>query len=241
MGYKVYLAIVLWHLGIRKILPSAYVNKKSIRENNSRLIDLSGDKMFSMDERAIMRGGMWVRVELAPMLRAATQSLPKGYKLHFFGGWRHIAAQWMAWDEQIAEKRAKFPNLPEQELKRVVRMTAADPSRGGFGPHQTGGAIDLTLVKDGKELDMGTSFSHHGKESMTDYPNLTKEQKMNRKILCDAMHGAGFQNYPGEWWHYSYGDRAWAAYGRKSFAIYNRIDNPEYKLKPEEKQYADKR
>jgi len=33
------------------------------------------------------------------------------------------------------------------------------------------------------------------------------------------MHSAGFSNFPGEWWHFSYGDRVWAAYLRKTHAI----------------------
>lgn len=50
---------------------------------------------------------------------------------------------------------------------------------------------------------------------------LTKEQKDNRKVLCKAMQRAGFVNYPLEWWHFSYGDKMWAAYSGKRYAIYS--------------------
>lgn len=240
MGYKVYLAVILWHLGLRKILPSGYVNKKPIRENGQPLVDISTDNIFSMDERVLRRGGLWVRESIAPMLRNAARNLPAGYKLHFFGGWRHIAVQWTAWENNLAQKWKEFPNATETEIMRIARMTFADPSRGGFGPHQTGGAIDLTLVKDGVELDMGTPFSYHGIECQTDYKKITAQQRANRNLLRRVLHKAGFINYPGEWWHYSYGDRAYAAYGHKPCAIYGRIDNPEYILKPSEQKYADK-
>jgi D-alanyl-D-alanine dipeptidase len=240
MGYKVYIAIVLWRLGLRKILPSGYVNKKQIRDNDSPLVDLSKDPAFSMDERALRRGGMWVRSEMAPILHNAAQKLPDGIKLHFFGGWRHIAVQWTAWEDNLANKRKEFPNATDADVMRIARMTSADPTRGGFGPHQTGGAIDLTLIKDGKELDMGTPFSYHGIECQTDFKGITNEQRKNRDLLRNALHDAGFINYPGEWWHYSYGDRAWATYGRKPFAVFGRINNPKYKLEPEEKQYTNK-
>jgi len=240
MGYKVYLAIILWRMGIRKILPSGYVNKKPIKENHSPLVDISDDKTFSMDERAMRRGGLWVRRELAPMLRDAATRLPPGVKLHFFGGWRHIAVQWTAWEDNLANKRKLHPGASESEVKRIARLTSADPTRGGFGPHQTGGAIDLTLVKDGLELDMGTPFSHHGAECVTDSKGVTPQQHENRDMLRSAMHAAGFVNYPGEWWHYSYGDRAWAAYTKNQYAVYGKIENPKYKLKAAEKQFADK-
>lgn len=238
--YKVYIAIILWWLGLRKILPSGYVNKKRIYENRTPLVNISDDKIFSMDERVLCRGGCWVRADMVSMLRIAAAALPGNIKLHFFGGWRHIAVQYTAWENNLSKKRKEFPNATESEVMRIARLTSADPTRGGFGPHQTGGAIDLTLVQDGKELDMGTPFSYHGVECQTDYKNITSKQRKNRDLLRQVLHDAGFINYPGEWWHYSYGDRAWAAYGHKPYAIYGRIDNPDYKLKPSEQKYTNK-
>lgn len=241
MGYKAYSAVILWRLGIRKILPSGYVNKKQIFDNKSPLVDISKNKLFSMDERAIIREGCWVRADMVPMLEMAANNLPSGIKLHFFGGWRHIAVQWTKWNNNLANKRKEFPNLTDIDVMRIARMTSADPTRGGFGPHQTGGAIDLTLVdKNGNELDMGTPFAFHGLCAQTDYRNITPAQRKNRDLLRKVLEYAGFINYPGEWWHYSYGDRAWAAYGKKRFAIYGRIDCHGYKLKQIEIKYANK-
>jgi D-alanyl-D-alanine dipeptidase len=227
---------MMWRLGRRKILPSAWVNRKEIIECDSVLVDISRERLFSMDERVKRRGGCWVREEVRDFLRAAALFLPEGYRLHFFGGWRHFAVQWAHWEEQLVEKRKQFPNVSEEELRRIARMTSADPSRGGFGPHQTGGAVDLTVVdKNGKELDMGTPFSFHEPRAQTDFPGITKTQRKNRDILRHAMELAGFQNYPGEWWHWSYGDRAYAAYRRLPYAIYGPVYCADYKLKPEEK------
>jgi len=36
--------------------------------------------------------------------------------------------------------------------------------------------------------------------------------RQNRRLLCHAMHQAGFENLPSEWWHFDYGDRFWAYY-----------------------------
>jgi D-alanyl-D-alanine dipeptidase len=45
-------------------------------------------------------------------------------------------------------------------------------------------------------------------------------EKANRAILRKAMLNTGFYFYPGEWWHYSYGDQSWAVYIGKTPAIY---------------------
>ena len=37
-----------------------------------------------------------------------------------------------------------------------------------------------------------------------------RESRDNRRRLFWAMSEAGFVNYPGEWWHFCYGERLWA-------------------------------
>jgi D-alanyl-D-alanine dipeptidase len=38
------------------------------------------------------------------------------------------------------------------------------------------------------------------------------------------MTGAGFVNYPSEWWHWSYGDRYWAVVTGEPHAIYGPVE-----------------
>ena len=59
--------------------------------------------------------------------------------------------------------------------------------------------------------------------SKTYSKNITNIQKSNRKILINSLKTVGFQNYPNEWWHWSFGDRAYAAYKNKPFAVYGKI------------------
>ena len=35
------------------------------------------------------------------------------------------------------------------------------------------------------------------------HPRITREQRANREALVEAMVGAGFRNYPMEWWHFT--------------------------------------
>ncbi|MCL2748995.1 MAG: hypothetical protein FWE50_02870 [Alphaproteobacteria bacterium] len=235
LSRKAYYAYILWRLGRRQILPSYFVNRKRICEKGSPLVDISHEYSFSFDDGVAKRGGFWVRAELVPMLHRAAAALPDGYRLHFFCGWRPMVVQWAAWLDNLENKRKENPNLSDEEIKRIARMTSADPSRGDFGPHQTGGAIDLTVVdKDGQLLDMRTPFLYLGPESQTFYPGITPQQHANQMMLYNVMRLAGFQNYPGEWWHWSYGDRAWAVYQRQRCAIFGEIHCDDYKITPEE-------
>jgi D-alanyl-D-alanine dipeptidase len=55
---------------------------------------------------------------------------------------------------------------------------------------------------------------------------ITEEQKANRKILRDAMEKEDFVWYPGEWWHYCFGDRMWAVYSNQKECFYGPIELP---------------
>ena len=46
----------------------------------------------------------------------------------------------------------------------------------------------------------------------------------NRQTLIAALTGAGFTNYPSEWWRWSFGDRYWAVIRRESHAIYGPVE-----------------
>lgn len=38
------------------------------------------------------------------------------------------------------------------------------------------------------------------------------------------MTSAAFVNYPSEWWHWSYGDKYWAAMLNRPYALYGFVD-----------------
>ena len=94
-----------------------------------------------------------------------------------------------------------------------------------IAPHSAGAAVDLTLcTEDGQELDLGTSVNANPEESngacYTGHPSVGADARRNRAILTAALSGAGFVNYPTEWWHWSYGDRYWAMTTAAPAAIY---------------------
>jgi D-alanyl-D-alanine dipeptidase len=54
--------------------------------------------------------------------------------------------------------------------------------------------------------------------------NISPKVAKNRQMLIDIMSEAGFSNYPGEWWHWSYGDSAWAVRVGAENAPYGAVD-----------------
>jgi D-alanyl-D-alanine dipeptidase len=66
--------------------------------------------------------------------------------------------------------------------------------------HNTGSAVDLTLVRDGRRLRMGTGYDDLSSRANT--LNASGRALRNRLRLKSAMERFGFTNYWREWWHY---------------------------------------
>jgi D-alanyl-D-alanine dipeptidase len=88
--------------------------------------------------------------------------------------------------------------------------------------HPTGGAVDVTLVTDGFDIDMGGVIADFSDEERirTFSNSVTAFQKENRLMLRELMLSHGFAPFDGEWWHFCFGDREWAAYYGEKAAIY---------------------
>jgi D-alanyl-D-alanine dipeptidase len=84
-------------------------------------------------------------------------------------------------------------------------------------PHSTGGAVDVTLVDArGDVVDMGSPFDEPTERSYPEHfaaavDEAGRAAHAHRRLLYEVLHGAGFVRHPREWWHFSYGDQAWAA------------------------------
>lgn len=162
-----------------------------------------------------------VREEVFEMLEKAQSNLPDGYKLRIWDAWRPFALQQELYDTyaKVLIKNLKIEDKPFDEQQQIVSMYVSIPVSNSMLPplHATGGAVDVTLVdEEGNELDMGTEFDEFSETTTTDYyeyagPNC-RQIRDNRRMLYNAMIGAGFTNLPSEWWHYEYGNRVWAYY-----------------------------
>ena len=217
MNIRVCFNVLLVRFGIRQILPSDYINAIPVAESSEPMVELPDGIIDKTDGKVIAgRKGMIERLTTAARIVSE-----QGYRLHIFQTYRSPLEQAEKRTKLYEEMKAKYLDYPDDKILRMLNVGVA----GVGGGHQTGGAVDLSLCdKDGKEMDMGTQYREFNPKTPTRSKELNCEQQRNRVILLKAMQNAGFVNYPAEWWHYSYGDRMWAAYSNRRTAIYGVLD-----------------
>ena len=130
-----------------------------------------------------------------------------GYALIIYDCYRPTIAvdDFMRWAEDLDDTSTKaqyYPNLNKSEL---VPEYIAEKSG-----HSKAATVDLGLM-DCKQLpcivlDMGTDFDFFGPQSNTNHPMLSDIQRNNRELLVQVMKEQGFENYPLEWWHFTWKD-----------------------------------
>lgn len=215
MTIRVLYNYLLVRLGFRLILPAEIVNNKKVRE--------CGDKMAGVDCDSIVcaDGALnYARSEVIARLCSAAKHLKEksGQKLFIYELYRSPENQEKLRNRDREEIVQAHPEYNEAQILAALNRVSAGV--GGSG-HQTGGAVDLTICDaNGTALDMGTRYLEHNEKTQTGYKGINEEQRRNRNLLVQVMRAAGFVNYPGEWWHFCYGDKMWAAYARKPYAIY---------------------
>jgi len=219
---RTFISYWMWRLGVQPLLPAQWIGRIPIQECGENLVELVETERLKLDHRLGVRH--LARHSVAAALQLAAQSLPTGLTLIVVEAYRSRQRQLECWKKQRAVVAARNPDRPAEEIDRQTRLVVADPTRGGLGGHQTGGAVDVTLADDGgKELWMGTAVQEFSDVTPTARPP-DSAAAIRRKVLCDCMRRARFANYPGEWWHFSLYDQLWAAYTRHPSARYGPMD-----------------
>lgn len=153
---------------------------------------------------------VYLRPEIAEKVAKAQKLLKEinsDYSLIIYDAARPISAQ-----------KSMFDKVKGTKYQRYV----ANPYNGG-GHHNFGCAVDLTILYQGKPVDMGTDFdsfstlSHIDNEE-TNLKNgtLSQEAYNNRKLLRSIMKKVGFNTERCEWWHY---DCYRIKYARQNFPL----------------------
>ena len=158
-----------------------------------------------------------LRETVARMLAQAAEGLPQGYSILIFDALRPLSVQRAIYEAFKARFLREKPGISDRELERLLSEFVAQPVKRleRPAPHTTGGAVDLTLCKDGIPLDMGTGFDDltdlaHTNALEGECPPGMEKARDNRRLLYHRMTAVGFVNYSCEWWHYAYGERQWA-------------------------------
>lgn len=180
-----------------------------------------------------LRQGVLERLRSA---QSILNSIPgcERWKFKIWDGFRTFKTQQILYHQYWSDLFREHPTWNNVQLieatQKFVSKASSDPQSPA--PHNTGGAVDLTLVDEqGQEVDMGTPFDEFTERSGTDYFGVhygdqgADDFNARRKLLKQAMEKAGFVNYSEEWWHFSYGDQMWAAMQGAACAIYGSMES----------------
>ena len=140
----------------------------------------------------------YLRTEIADMVVLAQKYLKEinpEYALVIYDAARPLSAQRMMYEKVQGTKFSQY---------------VAKPTKGG-GFHNYGCAVDVSILHNGKPLDMGSGFdefstlSHITNEkSNLKKGKLSQEAYDNRQVLRKVMQKAGFDTEPCEWWHFQH-------------------------------------
>ena len=203
--------------------PFAALNKIPIRDNGESLLDLRQHAEFAI---LAPRCLPYVRESVAVMLRSAQIALGWKYRLIIGTALRTLDMQSRIYWRNYALLREEHPTWPASALRRTCNRSFAPPDAAAPPGHCTGGAVDVGLTDFmGRRLDLAAPFQFwDGARTFRD--DLLPEAAHLRARLIEAMYGAGFTNCRDEWWHWSYGDSAWAVRVGYAAACYGPIDPP---------------
>ncbi|MBP6963381.1 MAG: methyltransferase domain-containing protein [Armatimonadetes bacterium] len=201
--------------------PVRAIDAVPIRENGEPLVSLEE----AAPEIELREKPAWGRKTVVEMLLRANAMLPSGHHLKVNTLLRTLDRQREVYARITSEIQEKHPEWPKSRLRREINKFLAPPDAKHPPGHTTGGAVDVTIVgPEGCELDMVSSLDGEEKPFLATMPlysrKATPHAARNRQMLADVMASAGFSSYPGEWWHYSYGDSAWAVRTGAPCALY---------------------
>ncbi|MCS6775891.1 MAG: hypothetical protein NZ557_05060 [Chthonomonadaceae bacterium] len=152
----------------------------------------------------------FLRRRVADMLNRAQELLGDRYRLQARAAMRTLAHQKRGWDAYFARMQAEHPEWPLSTLRRATNRYFAPYDQKAPPGHCTGGAVDVALLDaDGQELDLCSPMGRWD-AAYTWSDRIGPEARANRMRMVHAMLEAGFSNCREEYWHYSWGDSAWA-------------------------------
>lgn len=190
---------------------------------------------------------IWLRKMVAEKLKQVNESLaPYKAELLLLDGYRPISLQKELWTHFIQQAKIVMENPSEIECVQFAGLYCSDPSAYDendcrtWPTHNTGGAVDLMLrsVESKEPLFFGGVFDDASELSSSDYFERIKETRIsasltearrNRRLLYWSMLGAGFANFPYEWWHFDFGTQMWVMNGRADAqqAFYGKAEPPQ--------------
>ena len=173
-----------------KTIPFGDLNDTTFVNLKNYSLDFVYDMKYATDDNFLKAkvydcAACYLRLKtVKAIIKANDKFMKKGYRIKLYDCYRPLDIQKKMWS---------IVSNPTY---------VANPSKGSI--HNRGGAVDISLVdKNGKELNMGTSFDYFGIEASHNNKNLSDEVLENRKLLKKIMLQNNFQSFDSEWWHYN--------------------------------------
>ncbi len=212
-------------------IPSKYrsIYEVPIFEEGEELVDLRNQSEISYDQDCLAHNPLCtqVRKTVYEKLCQAQAFLPQNFRFQLLIGLRSLTIQQKLFEDVYRELEKKYPSKDQEELfDETCKFVAPVQTKEGVlntPPHATGGAIDIVLIDwEGEMVDMGQDSQDLLIEEIirTDSSCISQQARKNREAMGDALKAVGFVNYPGEYWHWSYGDRRWAFETGAGHSIY---------------------
>lgn len=208
----------------------AELRKIHSHENAESFVDLEEEKnlnfFFSYQRTDSDFTRLLVRESVLDKLKKVQEHLTaehSGMKLMVIEGYRHPFYQEQYFMKELLKLAKTHPQISFDQLLELTHQFVALPSVAG---HPTGGAVDVTIFEQDKEIDMGGMIADFQDPAKlpTYTSHISETQSNNRKLLHDLMMLEGFAPFYKEWWHFSYGDREWAAFYDQSHTLYTPIN-----------------
>lgn len=181
---------------------------------------LATDKAKNVEEYGLKTNKRWLTNKKSILLnkraidalKKAEKDLPEGYSFLLLGGFRSLEDQTKMVKEMEKKLKKSDPDSWEELLDKYTggyKELELKPSEISYMNHRSGNAIDITLMLNGKEVDMGLKNGGATKSNKDkiDSKGLSKEIQDNRKLLKEVLQKHGFENYKDEWWHWGYRDK----------------------------------
>ena len=218
--FRFHLHHLMYVMGLRRFMSRRYVSKVHVHECFDPLVDFLPHRHIIFNKETLEEP-ILIRKKVLFKIYNIADKLPDGLNLKIYKVFRSRIKMNDVFEGVIAEITAHKPGIGRHEAMKLAKFKTDDP-KGSIGGHETGGAVDVALCDDnGVDLDYGTKFHEYNDSTFTFNSHITNAQRKNRKNLIKIMKKQGFVNFPGEWWHFSYGDRMWAAYkGKRNGGIY---------------------
>lgn len=199
---------VPWDTSMGAPEPLSALDRIPLVENNEPLVSLLEVAPAAPIARPTVIP--FLRKSVALRLQKAALLVPHPYRIGVTDAWRPIARQKRIYDFMLDCAREAYPNRSPAALARTVNRVVHAYDRKAPPGHCTGAAVDVNLLDaEGNTLDVSAPYDRFA-ASRTYSLGLNPEAHRLRFLLVDAMLEAGFSNCRDEWWHFSYGDAAWA-------------------------------